>query len=448
MKFSSVKYYPFECIDFDTGKDNLNLCLLNSQAMPDIPSIKRERRKSAPVENVPQLAYREDNESRRRASGISDRWHILRACESHCLLFPKRNRRQRIGIGRVNHHVSFFPNIFRALERSFPARHSKALFAWTTFCYWVQIPLDISLRSLCEAFTERECPLRKLEAVKRRALRSKRSKDRKYAKEWWWSRLLSILRPVGSSRVKFWFFTTRLQSVPVIKRWVSSRISSKQKTMQNKSKTQSSFEIFHTLLSILVHCGSIRQTASILSMSQDCLRTGDKALVHFRFIKHPEYIKPGQRMVFREGRTKAVGNVLRLIPYSSSSNSQISRSGKPNKSGQQQGRGQPATNYYVSFFLPSQKKFPEEEFSNKKKISISTFRHFSLSADNRSFGSERKFRVASSKAWKHAAENELGTEHENGTRTKRWWKISQFGDHQCSATLRAKSTGQDLKRSR
>ncbi|KAF2897787.1 hypothetical protein ILUMI_08374 [Ignelater luminosus] len=63
----------------------------------------------------------------------------------------------------------------------------------------------------------------------------------------------------------------------------------------------------------MVHCGSIRQTASILSMSQDCLRTGDKAVVHFRFIKHPEYIVPGQRMVFREGRTKAVGNVLRLI---------------------------------------------------------------------------------------------------------------------------------------
>ncbi|PNF25911.1 GTP-binding protein 1 [Cryptotermes secundus] len=47
----------------------------------------------------------------------------------------------------------------------------------------------------------------------------------------------------------------------------------------------------------MVHCGSIRQTASILSMSQECLRTGDKALVHFRFIKHPEYIKAGQRMV-------------------------------------------------------------------------------------------------------------------------------------------------------
>ncbi|XP_063359773.1 GTP-binding protein 1 [Cydia amplana] len=66
----------------------------------------------------------------------------------------------------------------------------------------------------------------------------------------------------------------------------------------------------------MVHCGSIRQTASILSMSRDCLRTGDKALVRFRFIKHPEYLKRGQRMVFREGRTKAVGNVLRPEPAS------------------------------------------------------------------------------------------------------------------------------------
>lgn len=66
----------------------------------------------------------------------------------------------------------------------------------------------------------------------------------------------------------------------------------------------------------MVHCGSIRQTASILNMSKECLRTGDKAQVRFRFIKHPEYIRPQQRMVFREGRTKAVGNVLRPLPTS------------------------------------------------------------------------------------------------------------------------------------
>lgn len=51
-------------------------------------------------------------------------------------------------------------------------------------------------------------------------------------------------------------------------------------------------------------------------MSKECLRTGDKALIHFRFIKHPEYVVPGQRMVFREGRTKAVGNIVRIITQS------------------------------------------------------------------------------------------------------------------------------------
>ncbi|KAF8787682.1 GTP-binding protein 1-like protein [Argiope bruennichi] len=70
----------------------------------------------------------------------------------------------------------------------------------------------------------------------------------------------------------------------------------------------------------MVHCGSIRQTASILSMSMDCLRTGDKALVHFRFIKNPEYLRVGMRMVFREGRTKAVGNICLLIPNAPPSN--------------------------------------------------------------------------------------------------------------------------------
>ena len=43
----------------------------------------------------------------------------------------------------------------------------------------------------------------------------------------------------------------------------------------------------------MVHCGSIRQTASITEMSAECLRTGDKARVKFRFVKHPEYLQVG-----------------------------------------------------------------------------------------------------------------------------------------------------------
>ncbi|XP_048376956.1 GTP-binding protein 1-like isoform X2 [Stegostoma tigrinum] len=69
----------------------------------------------------------------------------------------------------------------------------------------------------------------------------------------------------------------------------------------------------------MVHCGSIRQTATILSMSKDCLRTGDKATVHFRFIKTPEYLHADQRLVFREGRTKAVGTITKLIQTTNTS---------------------------------------------------------------------------------------------------------------------------------
>jgi GTPase len=65
----------------------------------------------------------------------------------------------------------------------------------------------------------------------------------------------------------------------------------------------------------MVHVGSVRQTATIVSMSSDHLRTGDKAIVRFRFIKNPEYLRCDMRMVFREGRTKAVGTVSKLFPY-------------------------------------------------------------------------------------------------------------------------------------
>uniref|UniRef100_A0A8C6ZLN3 GTP binding protein 1 n=1 Tax=Nothoprocta perdicaria TaxID=30464 RepID=A0A8C6ZLN3_NOTPE len=64
---------------------------------------------------------------------------------------------------------------------------------------------------------------------------------------------------------------------------------------------------------------AIRQTATILSMDKDCLRTGDKATVHFRFIKTPEYLHIDQRLVFREGRTKAVGTITKLLQTTNNS---------------------------------------------------------------------------------------------------------------------------------
>ncbi len=50
-------------------------------------------------------------------------------------------------------------------------------------------------------------------------------------------------------------------------------------------------------------------------MNKEHLRTGDKATCIFRFIKNPEFLHNNARMVFREGRTKAIGNITKTIPY-------------------------------------------------------------------------------------------------------------------------------------
>ncbi|KAI9287734.1 P-loop containing nucleoside triphosphate hydrolase protein [Umbelopsis sp. AD052] len=63
----------------------------------------------------------------------------------------------------------------------------------------------------------------------------------------------------------------------------------------------------------MVHCGSVRQTARIVNLDQIVLRTGDRATVTFEFIKCPEWLKVGARIIFREGRTKGIGKVTKLL---------------------------------------------------------------------------------------------------------------------------------------
>nr|AAA86431.1 GTP-binding protein [Caenorhabditis elegans] len=66
----------------------------------------------------------------------------------------------------------------------------------------------------------------------------------------------------------------------------------------------------------MLHIGSVRQTATLVSMGRSA-STGDRDKVQFKFIRQPEYIRPGTKMVFREGRTKAVGTVSSVVPQES-----------------------------------------------------------------------------------------------------------------------------------
>ena len=56
-----------------------------------------------------------------------------------------------------------------------------------------------------------------------------------------------------------------------------------------------------------VHCGPVTQTVKIEKMSKSELRTGDEAIISFKFIRNPAYIKVGSRFLFRDGRTKGFG---------------------------------------------------------------------------------------------------------------------------------------------
>jgi GTPase len=64
----------------------------------------------------------------------------------------------------------------------------------------------------------------------------------------------------------------------------------------------------------MLHVGSISQTCAIIDVDRPYIRTGDKAIVAFRFIQRPEYIRPGERILFREGRTKGLG-IITSVGY-------------------------------------------------------------------------------------------------------------------------------------
>lgn len=89
----------------------------------------------------------------------------------------------------------------------------------------------------------------------------------------------------------------------------------------------------------VIHCEIIRQAARVIAMDTERLRSGDRAIVRFRFLQvrclprmhppdqracpsppvptltilggvlpqRPEYLNAGSRFVFREGKTKGIG---------------------------------------------------------------------------------------------------------------------------------------------
>ncbi|CRK25909.1 hypothetical protein BN1723_013743 [Verticillium longisporum] len=64
----------------------------------------------------------------------------------------------------------------------------------------------------------------------------------------------------------------------------------------------------------MLHVGPVSQTCAIIDVDRPYIRTGDRATVAFRFMQRPEYLAPGDRLLFREGRTKGLG-IVKAVGY-------------------------------------------------------------------------------------------------------------------------------------
>jgi GTPase len=62
-----------------------------------------------------------------------------------------------------------------------------------------------------------------------------------------------------------------------------------------------------------IHCNNISQSCKIIGMDKEILRLHEKAIVHFRFEYYPEFIEIGDKIIFREGRTKGVGEIIEFL---------------------------------------------------------------------------------------------------------------------------------------
>lgn len=74
---------------------------------------------------------------------------------------------------------------------------------------------------------------------------------------------------------------------------------------------------------MVLHAAGIRQTVKITAIAKmdgshvsssasdekPVIRTGDRAMLRLQFIRTPEFVKPGIRLITREGRTRLIGRI-------------------------------------------------------------------------------------------------------------------------------------------
>lgn len=63
-----------------------------------------------------------------------------------------------------------------------------------------------------------------------------------------------------------------------------------------------------------VHIGNVQQTAVVEGiLGSRGLHTNDRGSVIFRFLRQPEVVQNGARLLFRQGMTKGIGQVIQVF---------------------------------------------------------------------------------------------------------------------------------------
>lgn len=70
---------------------------------------------------------------------------------------------------------------------------------------------------------------------------------------------------------------------------------------------------------VTIYCCNLRQTATVIAiMGKKCLLPGQSASVMFKFLNHPEFVRPGYRLLIRSGVWTAVGTVTQVFSLAKS----------------------------------------------------------------------------------------------------------------------------------
>lgn len=65
-----------------------------------------------------------------------------------------------------------------------------------------------------------------------------------------------------------------------------------------------------------IYVGNVCQTVQVMKIhNKDSIKTNEKAQVVLKFKRQPEYIRVGSRLLFRQGTTKGVGEIIKTYPY-------------------------------------------------------------------------------------------------------------------------------------